>query len=386
MPPDVPSPASTPDPGASPAAPTPERVLLAFDPALRDEDAVRLDLSAITRVGDELWLASDEHATVERLSLGLGGAYDRHVRFPLADALDLPGDDDDEIDVEGLDFEGGHLWIAGSHSMRRRKPGDEGSVKKRLRRLAKVEARGNRFLLARVPLRRASDGAGWELCARCEDVSAPGGWRHARRLPGRRKHNVLSDALAKDEHLGPFLDIPGKDNGFDVEGLAVFGDRVFLGLRGPVLRGWATVLGLRVGDDPDDERRLRLRSVGDAKRPYAKHLLDLRGLGVRELCRDGDDLLVLAGPTMQLDGRATVFRWRDVLAQDGDSFVARDELEPVLELPYGQGTNEDVEHPEGITLTRTADGRKALLVVYDSPSPSRRHGDSAVNGDIHPLE
>ena len=370
----------------APAPPAPERVLLAFDPAQRDDDAVRLDLSAITRVGDELWMASDEHATVERLSLGLGGAYDRHARFRLADTLDLPGDDDDEIDVEGLDFDGGHLWIVGSHSVRRRQPGDEGSTKKRLRRLAKVDARGNRFLLARIPLRRAADGAGWELCARCEDVSAPGGWRHARRLPGGRKHNALSDALAKDEHLAPFLDIPGKDNGFDVEGLAVFGDRVFLGLRGPVLRGWATVLGLRVGDDPDDERRLRLRGVGDTKRPYAKHLLDLRGLGVRELCRDGDDLLVLAGPTMQLDGRATVFRWRDVRAGEGDGFVERDELEPVLELPYGQGTDEGVEHPEGIALTRTADGRKALLVVYDSPRASRRRGDSAVEADVYPLE
>ena len=31
--------------------------------------------------------------------------------------------------------------------------------------------------------------------------------------------------------------IPSNDNGFDVEGLAVSGNRVFLGLRGPVLAG-----------------------------------------------------------------------------------------------------------------------------------------------------
>ena len=377
---------TAPSAATGPATPTPERVLLAFDPSLRGDDSLRLDLSAITRVGDELWMASDEHATVERLSLGLGGAYDRHAHFSLADCLSLPGDDDEEIDVEGLDYEGGYLWIVGSHSIRRGTPGDGGSTKKRLRRLAKIETKGNRFLLARVPLRRAPDGAGWELCAKCEDVSVPSGWRHAQRLRGGRKHNVLSDALAADEHLAPFLDIPGKDNGFDIEGLATFGDRVFLGLRGPVLRGWATVLGLRVGDDPDDKRGLRLRAVGDGKRSYAKHLLDLRGLGVRELCRDGNDLLVLAGPTMQLDGRATVFRWRDVLAREGDGFVERDELEPVLELPYGQGVDEGVEHPEGIALTRTTDGRKALLVVYDSPCEARRRGSAAVEADVYPLE
>jgi L-seryl-tRNA(Ser) seleniumtransferase len=36
--------------------------------------------------------------------------------------------------------------------------------------------------------------------------------------------------------------IPGKDNGLDVEGLASVGDRLLVGLRGPVLRGWAIVL------------------------------------------------------------------------------------------------------------------------------------------------
>ena len=57
-------------------------------------------------------------------------------------------------------------------------------------------------------------------------------------------HNQLIEALAEDEHLGPFLQmgLPSKDNGFDIEGLAVQGNQVFLGLRGPVLRGWAIIL------------------------------------------------------------------------------------------------------------------------------------------------
>jgi hypothetical protein len=47
------------------------------------------------------------------------------------------------------------------------------------------------------------------------------------------------DALADDPHLGFFVGamIPGKENGFDVEGLAFYQNRIFLGLRGPVLRG-----------------------------------------------------------------------------------------------------------------------------------------------------
>ena len=56
------------------------------------------------------------------------------------------------------------------------------------------------------------------------------------------KGNDLTEALRGDEHLGSFLAIPGKDNGFDIEGLAVAGERLFIGLRGPVLRGWAVIL------------------------------------------------------------------------------------------------------------------------------------------------
>ncbi|MNG03413.1 hypothetical protein D3C84_864920 [compost metagenome] len=36
---------------------------------------------------------------------------------------------------------------------------------------------------------------------------------------------------------------------------------------------------------------------------YRKHFFALNGLGFRDLCTSGDDLLILAGPTMDLDGR-----------------------------------------------------------------------------------
>lgn len=36
--------------------------------------------------------------------------------------------------------------------------------------------------------------------------------------------------------------IPSKDNGLDIEGLAVDGRRLLLGLRGPLLRGWSAPL------------------------------------------------------------------------------------------------------------------------------------------------
>ena len=367
---------------ADPEPATPERVLLAFDGAA--DAPLRDDLSAVTRVGDDLWLASDEGAALERLSRGPGGAFDRHASFPIARFLRLP-EPGGEVDVEGLDESDGWLWLVGSHSARRRQPDDDGSPGKRMRRLAKVDASPNRHLLARIPLVRTADGS-WEPTDEASDDAAPGGVRQAGLLRVGRRRSALTRAVRDDEHLAPFLGLPGKDNGFNVEGMAVAGDRVFLGLRGPVLRGYAMVLELRVQADADDPSRLRLARIGRRGRRYRKHFLDLRGLGVRELCLDGDDLLILAGPTMTLDGRATVFRWRGALSADGDGIVGRDELQVALELPYGLGDDEGVEHPEGMALAQTEDGRKAVLVVYDAPHARRRHGDAAVEADLFPLE
>ncbi|MGW4801813.1 DUF3616 domain-containing protein, partial [Nonomuraea sp. NPDC004297] len=106
--------------------------------------------------------------------------------------------------------------------------------------------------------------------------------------------------------------------------------------------------------------------------PYRKHFLDLGGLGVRDMCPDGQSLLLLAGPTMNLDGPVRVLRWRPGRGRVG--VVPAGELEIVLELPYGVGC----DHPEG--LARLADGR--LMVVYDSPSPARITPAGGVLADV----
>jgi GNAT superfamily N-acetyltransferase len=151
---------------------------------------------------------------------------------------------------------------------------------------------------------------------------------------------------------------------------------VYLGLRGPVLRGWAVVLELRPEVDPDAPDRLRLTALDDG-RPYRKHVLRLRGLGIRDLCPHGDDLLVLAGPTMDLDGPVHVFRWHGALLADTPQVVRGDLLTRELDLPYGEGH----DHAEGIGVLGPADS-PYLLVVYDSPSPARLTDDGSVLADV----
>jgi hypothetical protein len=266
--------------------------------------ATHTNLSAVRADGPVLWVAGDETATVERLVAAAPTApteYADERTFRLADYVGLPGTDaEEEADIEGLARSGHFLWAVGSHSLRRKQIKARHSEGKAFKRLATVEGQDNREILVRLPIAEV-DG----LPTPVRELVVAGERHCAASLRGQ---DGLRRLLRDDEHLADFLAIPGRDNGFDVEGIAVAGDRVYLGLRGPVLRGWAFALELRPYVDPDEPDRLRLRDFEDGS-PYRKHVLDLDGLGVRDLCPDGDDLLVLAGPTMDLDGPVRIYRW-----------------------------------------------------------------------------
>src|SRR5690606_18973874 len=123
-------------------------------------------------------------------------------------------------------------------------------------------------------------------------VKEAGDGRTALRLKGDAESNLLTQALADDRHFGAYMAIPGKDNGFDIEGLAVDGKRLLLGLRGPVLRGWAAVLELAVEATAG---RLRLVALDGGGTPIRRHFLDRGGLGIRALHFPGEDLYILGG-------------------------------------------------------------------------------------------
>lgn len=340
---------------------------------LRFEDPSRAagthsNLSAVRSDGPVLWVAGDETATIERLVADDPDeprAYGRQSGVRLGDLVELPGTGDDEADIEGLARHGSSLWAVGSHSLRRKQVEDRHGDRKALRRLAEVTGQPNRQILVRLPV-GVVDGLPTVVPELEED-----GVRHRPASFGVHGPD-LRQVLADDEHLGPFLPLPGKDNGLDVEGIAVAGPRVYLGLRGPVLRGWAVVLELRPEVDPDAPDRLRLTPFDDG-RPYRKHVLQLGGLGVRDLCPHGDDLLVLAGPTMDLDGPVRVVRWHGALRADTPQVVRGDLLTRELDLPSGDGC----DHAEGIGLLGPP-GSGRLVVVYDSPSPARLTDDGVL--------
>lgn len=326
------------------------QVELRFDVVSREAET-HTNLSAVRVDGADVWVAGDETATVERLTFR-DDRYDDQRTFHLADFVDLPAGREDEADIEGLARADGWLWAVGSHSLKRRRVKAHHSPDRARRRLADVVREENRYILLRLPLAGAVPVR--------ED-----GTRRAEILSGAGRN--LADLIAKDPHLGPFVSIPSKDNGLDIEGIAVVGTRLFVGLRGPVLRGWAVLLEIRPESDPRRPGRLRLAPIDG--RPYRTHFLDLGGLGVRDLCPYGDDLLILAGPTMSLDGPIRVLRWRP---EDGPSVTHR--VETVVDLPHGDRH----DHAEGIAVVD--DGR--LLVVYDNPAAARLTPEGGVFADI----
>lgn len=347
------------------------------------ESAIRDDVSAIvsTGAGESLWIGADEGAALERLTAtrdkdGRVSGYLAHVRFDLHDFFDFPNDRAEEADVEGLSVADGFLWVVGSHSLKRKKPKPSDHVDDALEKLTRVVREENRFLLGRIPL-EAGDRPGVPTLAR--RAPAVDGSKRKRRAGSLRmtgKGSALSRRLARDEHLGPFMAIPSKDNGLDVEGMAVIEDRVFLGLRGPVLRGWATVLELCFKARKDGTLKLKRFEDGDLIR---KHFLDLDGLGVRSLLIDGQDLVLLAGPTMDLDGPVRLYRWRGGVSAPDSSVVPRQDVERILDLPFGEGD----DHAEGATLlTLAPEDPPVLMVAYDTPARKRQVEGDGVMADL----
>jgi Protein of unknown function (DUF3616) len=313
-----------------------------------DLTKIRDNCSALLIHNEHLWIGGDEGTCVDRFAPLGDGNFGQHQRFDLAPILNLAADGG-EIDIEGLDASEHYLWLVGSHSLKREKAQPGKSAAKNRQRLEVVKGEPNRYTLARVPLDENNAPA-----TRVEH-------RQAARLGADSEGNLLTHAVAADACVGPACAIPSKENGLDIEGLAVKGDRVFVGLRGPVVRGWAVILDLSL---ETSHKVMGLASV-------RKHLVQLEGLGVRDLYIEGQDLYILAGPSMNLDGPVFVFRWPGALDQVEEQLVWREQLVKVLAVPFGTGKSAGHDHAEGIMLMPDVEGkRRSVMVCYDSPGPA----------------
>ncbi len=234
-------------------------------------------------VGDKSVLAvvSDEGQSVALVPLG------KELAAELAPAIVSLGDllrsagaalpEDVELDLEGATVHQGALLVCGSMSLKRKRPQKKhdtrGKVLKRLGKVAPASGPGLDFA-DRIYRLEVTIAAG-QLQA-----SLTGSWE--------LRTQLLSVAL-----LAPFSQVPSKDNGLDVEAMSSDGAHVWLGLRGPVLRGQALLA--RLGDDLSAPQLFPLK---------------LRGHGIRAMTWEpAGTLLIVAGPTMTMSGGFSLWRW-----------------------------------------------------------------------------
>jgi Protein of unknown function (DUF3616) len=129
--------------------------------------------------------------------------------------------------------------------------------------------------------------------------------------------------------------------------------------------------------------QLRLAPLDDSGTLIRKHFLQLDGLGVRDLHFSGDDLYILAGPTMVLNGEICVFKWpaaRPFFAANRDPVRFETALTESVSLPHGHATN----RAEAICNLPPAlsGGKPGWLVLYDAPGADRKEGEHTVFGDV----
>lgn len=346
------------------------QVLLTFGDGFKE---YREDLSAVLLTEEKhLWFGSDETSTIERLSAIDGNNFGNHKRYRVAEFIQLLASEEQEIDIEGLSYTDYYLWLVGSHSYKRKKPKSDKSDEENATRLATIATEPNRYILGRIPLVKG------ELFSSCPHPQNPDMLLTAAKLEQTPTGNLLMTALADDPHLGFFVKaaIPGKDNGFDIEGIVVYQNRIFLGLRGPVLRGWAVMLEIEL--ESSTPGMMTLRQIGTSGKQYKKHFIFLNGLGIRDMHLDGEDLLILAGPTMDLDGPVQLYRLPGGVNLPENMFHHPNFVQ---DIPYGNR----IEHAEGFTLFQDITGIPSVLVVYDSPAKTRLVGDGGVMADVFRL-
>lgn len=293
------------------------------------------NLSTVVATGDFLWIASDELRSVECLKRK-GEHYRLHHQVKLDSIFpDLPGSGADEADIESIDIADGRLWVCSSHCVVRRKPARKNKDKagEMIKLDPDLRLRPSQMLFGSVDLKKL----GGSLA------------RSGQTLPFIGTGSLRS-LLESNQFLAPFLPLPTKENGLDIEGMVMVRDRAFFGLRGPLINAYAVVVEVAVEDG------LRIDN-----RAYHLHFLDLNGLGIRDLTHVESDLLLLAGPMNRDPGPFRVHRWtpqRDVHVQAPAATILDD---------WTKGG----EQPEGICCVERR-GKAGFLILYDSPNGDRR--------------
>jgi hypothetical protein len=284
------------------------------------------DLSAVQRFGDALVIASDEGASIQVLERVSDGHY------AVKNTILLLPEGSTEIDIEALALDDDSLYVLGSHSWARHKVNSSYSQEENRDRLSDVEHESTRDGIYRFGIDTETGSPNTDL-----------------------ERKSLRALIKNHRLLKLFAKTPGKENGIDFEGLAAKNGWLYLGLRGPVLRGnFVPVLSLEFDN-------IEKCSSNFSTQPELCQLLhvNLDGRGIRSLHSVQGGFLILAGPVSDGDFSYQFYFW------DGrDCVPGKDsagcQLDLLADMPAV-----DWAGPEGFTVLRESSEAWDILMVYD---------------------
>jgi len=221
-------------------------------------------------------------------------------------------------DAEGVAYSDGHFYVVGSHGRSRHgnKPNDSS------------------YVVFRFPVDKTT---GKPTFAVSED-----------QVTGIESSTRLRQALMTDEAIKSFYDKPLAENGINIEGIAVKGGRMHLGLRGPSQAGHAFVLSVDAAATFTTDRSL------DAA---VRSLMLGESAGIRDLAAVDDGVLVLSGPVNEQPVAPAVFLWDD---RSGA-------LKKLAELQRPEDVQETAK-AEILLVLNDAPGQPwRILVMFDGP-------------------
>jgi Protein of unknown function (DUF3616) len=244
---------------------------------------------------------------------------------------------EDEVDIEGLARAADHTYyVVGSHSRRRKAVDLFGAEswerkydKNRERMLAEeIDSEEGRTRLYRFTFDPASGSDDWP--------------------PADLADIRLRDVFGQHPVLSAFVELPSKENGIDIEGIAVDGDSIYLGFRGPVLRnGFVPVLRLRFDEQHDNEILY----------------VNLHGRGIRDLVKVQDGFLIAAGPVGDSPLSYQLYYWNGADTLPGARQVGdppRGATTLLGRIPTSAGGE-----AEGIALLGELADHYEVLIAYD---------------------
>jgi hypothetical protein len=299
------------------------------------------DVSGIALRGDLMLLAVDEGREIQVLEQKRQRVYEV---VETEELLQWP--EDKELDLEGLARTERYVYAIGSHSQKRKSvdanPADGKEAKKNRKRLFETAVEPSREYMFRFEVE--DDG---------------------KIKKSKIKLVTLRDLFATHPILRRFQVIPSKENGIDIEGIAAGEeDQVYLGFRGPVLRGgYALILIVKLKED-DGELEIKHDVKDDIR------FVHLGGRGVRDMVRisePGEEprLLILAGPMGDGPASYQVYEWDGQHTVPGtDKPNEQNHAKLQCEIPRPDG--EPGAKAEGIALIEASADTLKFVVVYDS--------------------